>query len=89
MPQHRNQVASGVGRFRVEAEAGLFGGPLDRRVGLKERTLEALPGVMDLRRRDNPVPFHIEGDSRPRRKDRWDMRIREAQVTGKSQPMRQ
>ena len=76
-----NQVPRRVGRLRLEAEAGLFGGPLDRGVGFEERTLEALPGVMDLRRRDDPIPFHIEGDGRSRRKDTRDTR--------KSQPIRQ
>jgi len=88
-PSTEIEFRAGLGGSRLEAEAGLFGGPLDRRVGFEERTLEALASVMDLRRRDDTVPFHIERDSCPRRKDGWDLGIGEAQVAGKPQPVRQ
>ena len=88
-PEYGNEVSAWVRRLRSELEAGLFGGPLDRSVGLKERTLKALSAVMDGRGIQNAVPLHVKGNHGASRKDRRDVWKGESQATGKAKPLGQ
>ena len=68
-------------------EARLVGRPIDRGSSAEERTLEALHAVVNLCRRDDSAPFHVEGNGRPDGGDRWDHRIGKAQIAGQSQTL--
>lgn len=87
--EHGNQVPRRVGCLRLEVEAGLVGRPLDCGSRAEERTLEALRAVVNFRRRDDAVPFHIERNGGADGGDRRNCRIREAQAARKTQPLRQ
>ena len=68
-------------------EARLVGRPIDRGSSAEERTLEALRAVVNLCRRDDSAPFHVEGNGRPDGGDRWDKRIRVIWIAGQSQSL--
>jgi hypothetical protein len=68
-------------------EARLIGRPIDRGSCAEERTLEALHAVVNLRRRDDSAPFHVEGNDRPDGGDRCDGRIRVIWIAGQSQTL--
>lgn len=64
-PEHRNEVRFRVGRrVRLEPEARLLRGPVNRGSCAQERTFELLRTIFNLCHRDGAFPFHVEGDRR-------------------------
>jgi hypothetical protein len=86
LSEHRNQIPRRVRRFRLEVETGFVGRPLDGGAGAEERTLKALRAIVNLRCRDDTIPFHVERNRRAHGSDRCDERIGVVRIAGQSQP---